>query len=155
MSQFSSGPFDNKDPFGQLPPNPSPYQSPQGGYGYQAPPPSPPLSPLALISLLSGIFSAGISFLGCCCGIFTALSFAGGLASVITGHIALAKFTREPGRESGKEIAIIGLIFGYIGLAISIVAIIIIIIAIFAPAVAVPFMPKNQGGFQFPPVPEN
>jgi hypothetical protein len=150
MSQFPSGPFDSKDPFGQQPP-PSPYQSPQGGYGYQQPPQSTPVSPLALISLISGIGSIFVSFFGCCCGFFFAATFVAGLTAVITGHVALAKFQREPGRESGKEMAIIGLVLGYMGLALVLVIVILMIVAMFAPAL-VPLFAPDQKPFQFPPI---
>ncbi|WP_254508716.1 DUF4190 domain-containing protein [Anatilimnocola floriformis] len=149
MSQYPSGPFGNKDPFGQQPSYQSPYQSPQGGYGYQQQPPqqSPPLSPLAMISLFSGLGSLGGLFFFCCCGPIVGLSFLMGVASVTTGHIALKKFQTEPGRESGKEIAIIGLVFGYIGLTISVLRIILLIVSMLVPAVLPAIAPNRRPQF--------
>jgi Domain of unknown function (DUF4190) len=125
MSQYPSfGPLDPKggqQPNYQQPSYQSPYQTPQGGpeYGYQAPPQGPPLSPLALISAIAGGVSLMISLISCCC-VFTApLSILGGVAAVIMGHIAMVQIDRNPGAQSGKEWAIVGLATGYPAILIS------------------------------------
>jgi len=43
------------------------------------------------------------------------------LAAVVVGHIALAQIRRS--HENGRVLAVIGLVFGYLGLALLVVAI--------------------------------
>lgn len=157
MSQFPApgkDPFGGQDPFGQQSTYQSPYQAPQGGpeYGYQASR-GPPISPLALTSGIAGLGSILISWLVCCCWVFVPIVFLAGLAAVITGHIALVQFKQYPGRESGREWALIGLICGYVTLALIAILVILTIIAFFVPAVMQGLMPRNGNApFQFPPI---
>jgi hypothetical protein len=164
MSQYPSpgqDPFGNKDPFGkqplgQPPPYQSPYQSPQGGpeYGYQPHQQGPPFSPLALTSSICGIVSLPLIFLSCCCGIFGFVSFACGLTGVICGHMALVQFKRYPGRESGQEWALAGLICGYITVGIMVLMFIVFLVALVAPALIPVVVPNQNGGnpFNLPPM---
>ena len=81
--------------------------------------PPKPVSVLATVSCIAGTSSLLEASLFCCCGILILpLMFVGSLAAVITGHIALAQFKRDPEKESGYELALIGLITGYIALAL-------------------------------------
>jgi hypothetical protein len=150
MSQYPSfGPQDpfggsGKDPFGQQP-NPSPYQSPSGGpdYGYQSQ--TPPISPLALISAIVGSCSLMISFFGCCCGgLLAPIPLLGGVAAAIMGHIAMVQIDRNPGVNSGKEWAIVGLATGYPAILISMGWLFLLLLRLFP--VFVPLQPGRQVG---------
>jgi hypothetical protein len=83
-----------------------------------APPPPgrpPETSLLAIVSLVAGILGVIGSF------------FAPLLASIVAivcGHLARGRIRREPARLTGDGIALVGLILGYIGIAISIVGLI-------------------------------
>jgi hypothetical protein len=71
-------------------------------------------STLAIVSLVTGIA-------GFLCGISA-------IAAVITGHMARAEFKRNPGLE-GKTMALVGLILGYV-----VIALMVVVIAIYAAA---------------------
>lgn len=149
MSQYPSfgqqDPFGGKDPFGQQPNQQSPYQSPPGGpgYGYQSQ--TPPILPLALISAIVGGVSLMIAPLGCCCSIFSAsVSLLGGTAAVIMGHIAMVQIDKNPGVNSGKEWAIVGLATGYPAILISMGWLFLAVLRFF-PAF-VPIQPGRQVG---------
>ena len=71
-------------------------------------------STLAIVSLVTGI-------LGFFCGISA-------IAAVITGHMARGEFQRNPGLE-GKTMALVGLILGYI-----VIALMVVVLAIYAVA---------------------
>lgn len=62
---------------------------------------------LAIASLVMGILSP------LCCGCFTALP------AIICGHIALSQISKSP-LQSGKGLAIAGLVLGYLGIVLSI-----------------------------------
>lgn len=70
--------------------------------------PSAGTDPLAICSLVFGI-------LGMFCCTFLVLS----LTAVICGHISLSNIKRNP-RIEGRALAIVGLVLGYIGIAIGI-----------------------------------
>jgi hypothetical protein len=89
-------------PFGEPPMYP-----PQGPLGGQR------TSPLAVLSLLIGLFSFVFS---CCC---FPITLPAALASVVMGHIALIQINREGSNLSGKALAALGLVTGYLGLLIS------------------------------------
>ncbi len=85
------------------------------------PPPTPPappvLQPVARIAPIA-IWSLVLAILSFTCGwLFTAIP------AVICGHIASLKIRKSGGTLGGKNIAIAGLILGYIGLAIGIMGI--------------------------------
>jgi hypothetical protein len=89
------------------PPTASPAQPPPPAYGY-APQPAyfvqaPQTNSLAIASLVLGIVWI--------CGL-------GSLLAVIFGHIALDQISKSAGTQSGRGLAIAGLILGYVGLAI-------------------------------------
>ena len=75
-----------------------------GPYSYQ---PGPTTSPLAVVSLLSGI---GAWPMLCCCAF---VSIPAGLTAVVTGHLALSGISRSEGRVTGKPLAWLGLAGGY------------------------------------------
>jgi hypothetical protein len=81
------------------------------------PPPPPVLQPVARIAPIA-IWSLVLAILSFTCGwLFTAIP------AVICGHIAWSKIRKSGGTLGGKNIAIAGLILGYIGLAIGIMGI--------------------------------
>ncbi len=74
------------------------------------PPPDPlvflrPGSRVNTLSIVSLV--AGLLWLG----------WLGSVAAVVTGHIALHQISRSAGTESGRPAALVGLCFGYCGLA--------------------------------------
>jgi Domain of unknown function (DUF4190) len=86
-----------------------------------APPPPPPptpvprITPLAICSLVLGIFSFFCGWL------FTAIP------AVICGHLARSKIRKSGGTLGGKGIATAGLIVGYVGVAVGVMGISLII----------------------------
>jgi Domain of unknown function (DUF1707)/Domain of unknown function (DUF4190) len=63
---------------------------------------------LAVLALVAGLFWWG---------------FIGSIAAVILGYIALGQIRRSGGRQTGRTAAILGLAFGYFGIAVLIAAI--------------------------------
>jgi hypothetical protein len=57
---------------------------------------------LAIVSLVAGLLWLG---------------WFGSLAAIATGHVALFQISRSAGTETGRTAALIGLMFGYFGLA--------------------------------------
>ena len=123
------------DPYGQ-PPQPGgqygqdPYgQPPQGQYGqqYAAPPPygqggygpgfgAPKTSPLAIVSLVTGI-------LGICCSTLFVLA----IAALVTGFIGRKQIQESQGQLKGNGMAIAGLVLGAVGILIGLVYWVLII----------------------------
>lgn len=91
----------------------------------------------AIVSLISGI----LGWLG--------LFGLGGLVAVITGHLAKGQIRRGMGRVTGNGIASIGLVLGYLNLALSLagccLAILIMTGSIAVPLFLVPFEQLLQG----------
>ncbi len=122
-------PLSNDGPAYPLPPDyPSPpeypsapYPPPPGyaypypyGAPYGAPMPARGTNGFAIASLVCGIL-----FL--CAGIF------GSILAVVFGHIALVQIKRSGDMESGRGLAIAGLVIGYIGLGLSLLYILFLI----------------------------
>lgn len=82
----------------------------------------PQNSTLAIISLVSGIAS------------FIILPFLGGLAAVITGHMAKREIRDSGGRLGGDGLATGGLILGYINLGLTVLCIcgFILLVSVFS-----------------------
>jgi len=84
---------------------------------YQPVPPQRPTNTSALTSVISGgigLVSATTSF--CCCfGVI--VSPVAGLVAVIFGHMAYSAAKGHPAAESDKNMALVGLILGYLTLA--------------------------------------
>lgn len=108
--------------------NPQPY--------YPAPDPSqqfPPVNPtntLAIVSLVAGIVA------------YLFLGFIGGLAAIITGHIALGQIKRTG--QNGRGFALTGTILGYVNVALSVIAGIILLIVFLTAAPAAYNSTKNS-----------
>ena len=57
---------------------------------------------LALVSLVAGLLWFG---------------WLGSLAAIVTGHVSLVQISRSAGTQTGRAAALVGLMFGYFGLA--------------------------------------
>lgn len=77
--------------------------------------PSPRTAPLAIVSLVLGILSLFCGWL------FTAIP------AVICGHVARSKIRQSGGTLAGKEIALAGLIVGYIGVTLGVLGIALLV----------------------------
>lgn len=65
----------------------------------------PETNGMAIGSLVTGI-----------CGLACVLPFIGSLLGVVLGHLSLSEIKRSEGRYTGRELAVWGLVTGYIGL---------------------------------------
>ena len=113
---------------------PSPENLPSPGYGPAA---VAQTSGKAVFSLIAGIAS---------------WSFCPGLASilaVITGHMAKGEIRRSGGYLTGDGLATVGLVLGYLNIAMSLVSLCLTILfitgAIAAPAICLPFINSIEG----------
>ena len=92
---------------GQFPQQPPAYQQPQPIQGGWQPPPAPayavPKQGLAIASMICGIFS--ITF-GWCCSIGLLTS----IAAIVLGGISLAQIKNDPDHNTGKPLALVGII---------------------------------------------
>jgi hypothetical protein len=100
------------------PPQPPPPNYPPPGYPYGYP----------VAQRTNGLAIASLA-LGCAQVFFWGV---GGLAAVITGHIALGQIKRDR-TQTGRGMAIAGLILGYIGIALT-VLFFLLIVGLFAAA---------------------
>jgi uncharacterized protein DUF1707/uncharacterized protein DUF4190 len=57
---------------------------------------------LAIVSLVAGLLWFG---------------WIGSLAAIVTGHVSLVQISRSAGTQTGRAAALVGLMFGYFGLA--------------------------------------
>lgn len=86
----------------------------------------PPVSALAIISMVSGIAALFTICGGVCCMFIWPLVPIGGVAAVTCGHVALVRIKRQ--RATGRGMAIAGVSMGYAALAccLAIVGLIVI-----------------------------
>ena len=80
------------------------------------PPPPPSATPLPILAPSkpdTNTFAIASLILG-----LTWIWFVGSVLAVIFGHVAIAQIKASGGREGGRGLAIVGLIVGYIGVAI-------------------------------------
>ena len=82
-----------------------------GGLG-QLPPPPPANNPLALTGFVLSLISITIGL--CCC---YGLPF--NIAGIIFSAIGLAQIRKEPGRYSGRSLAIAGIVLGILSLLLA------------------------------------
>lgn len=88
--------------------------------------PAPRTSTMAIISLIAGITG------------WTILPYLGAIVAVITGHMAHSEIKKSGGMITGKGMATIGLILGYVMLALGICLVCIFVLA-FTGAITLPF----------------
>ena len=77
------------------------------------PPPAPP-EPLTFVRPRSHVNPLAIASLICALLWF---GWLGSVAAIVTGHVALSQIGRSAGTQSGRGVAIAGLLVGYFGLA--------------------------------------
>jgi hypothetical protein len=125
------------DPYNpqQPPQTPSPYAAPPAAPAYGAPVygapayAAPATNTLAVVSLIGGIAS------------WVVLPFVAAIVAVITGHMSLGQIKRTG--ESGRGMALTGVILGWVNIGLSVLAaLFIIVIVIGAFGVA-----ASSGGF--------
>ncbi len=83
---------------------------------------APPNSPLAVISLVTGILS------------YLILPFIGPIIAVITGHLAKKEIKASNGTVGGNGMATAGLILGYINLGLFVLAVCVIAVLMLVSA---------------------
>jgi len=91
------------------------------------PPPVPPTSTLAIVSLITGIVSWFI------------LPFIAAVAAVITGHMAKTEIKKSNGMLGGNGMATAGLILGYVQLGLGL-CLCIVIGGMLAFGMTIPFI---------------
>jgi hypothetical protein len=77
---------------------------------------APPTSNMALVSLIMGILG------------WVALPIIGSVLAVVFGHAALGGIDRSEGQAGGRGMAQIGLILGYVALALWVLSIVLFIV---------------------------
>jgi hypothetical protein len=80
-------------------------------------------SSLAVVSFICGILG------------WTAMPFIGAIVAVITGHLARREIRAAPGQFEGEWMAVLGLVLGYIQLAVVVIVILLIILVAVGVAV--------------------
>ena len=112
------------------------YDNPYQASGYAATPnigsETPPVSGMAIGSLVCGIISLVFSIPGCCCAPIWLLSGVLGLVGVVLGIFGMQECNRGKG---GKGMAIAGLICGGAGLAISLLFFVLSLFGVVAGAI--------------------
>jgi hypothetical protein len=93
------------------------YAAPGDPYSY-GPTSSPSTSTLALVSLVAGILT------------WFAVPVLGAIAAVITGHMARREIRDSQGHVGGDALAVVGLILGYLQLALILVVVVFVIAAV-------------------------
>ena len=78
---------------------------------------APPTNQLAIVSLVAGIAS------------FAILPVVGAIIAVITGHMARSQIRRTG--EGGSGLAVIGLILGYVHLALGVLVLLLFVVVFF------------------------
>jgi hypothetical protein len=104
-------------------------QSPQ--YDYPPPPIATSTSGWAIFSLIAGV----LAWLG--------VFGLGGIAAVISGHIAKSQIHNSGGRISGDGLATAGLVLGYLNIALALaglcIGLLVLAGVVAAPAICIPF----------------
>lgn len=72
--------------------------------------------PLAVISLVSGLLG------------WSLMPFLGSIAAIVCGHMARARIRREADRYDGDVLAIIGLVLGWVSVAVTVIGILIAVL---------------------------
>ncbi len=91
-------------------------------------------STLAVVSLVAGIAA------------WLFLPILGGIAAIVTGHLARREINENPGQLTGSGLATAGLVLGYINVVlITIPCCVIIILALLGPAIGNVFSEIQMG----------
>lgn len=73
-------------------------------------------SSFAIVSLVSGILG------------WTLIPLLGCIVAIITGHMARAEIRRQPDLYQGDGLAVIGLVLGYVGIAMAVIAVAVFVL---------------------------
>ena len=73
-------------------------------------------SSFAIVSLVSGILG------------WTLIPLLGCIVAIITGHMARAEIRRQPDIYQGDGLAVIGLVLGYVGIAMAVIAVAVFVL---------------------------
>ena len=95
------------------------------------------MNTMAVVSLAAGI------------GSWFVLPLIGGLVAVVTGHVAKGQIRRTG--EDGDTLATIGLVLGYLHLAVVLVLIVLVLLVLFG---VLAFLATNNGIHTLPPTPQ-
>jgi len=82
--------------------------------------PASPSDSAAMISVVSGGIGLATALTGicCCCGLV--VSPVAGVIAVVYGHQAYSRTTNRPGAENDRNLALAGLILGYLSLLVTV-----------------------------------
>ena len=106
-----------------------PYKSPeQVSYPPRMPMKGGGTNGMAVGSLVLGVIGITALFLGCCCGPLFLVQIPLSITAVALGHLARAQIEREGG--DGAELALGGLILGYVSIGMSVIGIIWFVVMI-------------------------
>lgn len=73
-------------------------------------------SSFAIVSLVSGILG------------WTLIPLLGCIVAIITGHMARAEIRRQPDLYQGDGLAVVGLVLGYVGIAMAVIAVAVFVL---------------------------
>jgi hypothetical protein len=108
-------------------------QSPDN-FGQPSPVTAEKTSTLAIISLVTGIVS------------WLFLPILGGIAAIVTGHLARREINQNPGQLTGNGLATAGLVLGYLNVVLLVIpCCIIVILALLGPAIGNVFSEIQMG----------
>lgn len=86
-------------------------------------PPAPPVQPrdsAAMSSVISGSIGLAVSVSGFCCCFGALIAPVAGVIAVVFGHMAYGKTQGYPEAERDKNMALVGLVLGYLTIALSV-----------------------------------
>lgn len=87
-----------------------------GGYGYPPGQRAARTNPLAIAALV--------------CGIVNFMCYITWVPALILGFIAKGQIDRDPEHETGRGLAIAGIVLGFIGLALTVLAVVLIVVGL-------------------------
>ena len=73
----------------------------------------------------------GLAIASLVCGILIFFCFFTWIPAIICGHMARGQIRESGGRQSGSEMATIGLALGYIGLGLTVLSVVFIVLGLF------------------------
>ncbi len=94
-----------------------------------------PANPLAVISIILGVASVCLSVgsalitLVCCAGLpAVALGIVFGAGAAVCGHVGLSQIARSGGRDRERNMAIAGMVAGYVGIGVGLLVVILTVV---------------------------
>ena len=110
---YGAQPYTGQDYHGSWSTPPPAAYGPPGPYGYGYPPAQTSTNGLAIASMVLGIVW---------------IYWIGSILAIVFGHVALRQIKRNPW-QTGRGMAIAGLVLGYLGLAIVTVLVVAVVVA--------------------------